>query len=347
MLDLVGFDKATNAKYKDKNKLQPKIGCYYTDETLSDTIDEKPYKYLDITLPFNLQGDEMYFPYIKLGKRVGEVEAMKRFGITEENYLSNYDGAEFGDKPRVRILSATTGLPYWIGTFANSGKSNRNGADIDFYINMHDEVWEDGSQTKNPFLEKGGLMENAILTKALEMWEVKFPSETDNEDAYQKFLFDKFTEKKSKRLKSVEIFFEDIGCGFYNDLSESELLNYIVKEDSKGAVRFDFALKDINKNKIPIEVKPNPFKSSEFRQALDYYMLSPNDVQTVVMIGCDVSKEKIADFNDIVDDWKNGKMTKLANFKYISGDREFGYDTTQKMAYIKYVQAEKAKKNKK
>ena len=345
-MELVGFDKATNSKYKDKNKLEPKIGCYYTDESLSDTISDKPYTYKDITLPFNSQGDEMYFSYVKLGKRVGEMDAMKRFGINEETYLSNYDGSEFGDKPRVRVLSETTGLPYWVATFPNSGKSNRNGADIDFYINMQDEVWEDGSQTKNPFLEKGGLMENAIITRATEMWEEKFPSETDSEDALQKFLFTKFTENPSTKLKSIENFFERIGLGFYNELSESELLEYIVKEDSKGAVRFDFSLKDKNKNKIPIEVKPNPFKASEFRQALDYYMLGDDSIQTVVMIGCGVSKEKISDFNDIVDDWKDGKMSSNANFVYISADTEFGYDANQKIAYIKEVQKEKAKKKK-
>jgi hypothetical protein len=345
-LDLVGFDTATNSKYKDKNKLQAKKDCYYTDESLSDTLNSKPYTYTNITIPFNIEGDEMYFPCVKLGKRVGEMDAMKRFDITEETYKSNYDGSEYGDKPRVRIISSTTGLPYWTGTFPNSGKANRNGADIDFYINMQDDIWEDGSQTKNPFLEKGGLMENAIITKACEMWEVKFPSETDNEDSLQKFLFDKFTENPSTKLKSIENFFERIGVGFYNDLSESELLDYIVKEDSKGAVRFDFVLKDKNKNKIPIEVKPNPFKASEFRQALDYYMLGDESIQTVVMIGCGVSKEKISDFNDIVDDWKAGKMSSDANFVYISADKEFGYDTNQKIAYIKEVQRLKANKKK-
>lgn len=344
-MDLIGFDSAVNAKYKDKNKLQARIDCYYTDISLSDTINDKPYIYSNITLPLNVYGDEMYFPIIKMGKRVGELDAMKRFGITQDTYQSNYDGSEFGDKPRVRVLSVKTGLPYWVGTFPNSGRANRNGADIDFYINMQDDIWDDGSQTKNPFLEKGGLMEEKILNKACEMWEEKFPSETDSEDAYQHFVFEKLLADKLTKT-TFDILKRIPSLSFLATEPKSVRINHITKEDKQGHNRFDFTIRDINGNKVPFELKPKPFKSNEFRQALDYYTSSHSDVQDVVLMGLDVDDVKITDFNNIVATWKKGKMDSNANFIYINGTYELDYDSNQKTAYIKEVQRLKANNKK-
>jgi len=334
--DLIGFDNATLSKYPDRNKLQTLKEAYYTDESLVDTTNDKPIIKDNIRVPINVNGDEMVFTHVKLGKRVGLHDAMKRFNIDENTYRSSYSGSNYGDTPRVRLFSNKTKLPYWEGTFPNRGKSNRNGADIDFYFDMHDAVWNDGSQTKNPFLEKGGLMEEKLLEKAIELWEEIFPSETDSEDAYQLFLFEKFTAEKL--TKSVREFNESIGLGFYNKLKKSERLEYIVKEDKKGHARFDFSFKDENKKKITTEVKPKAFKSNDYRQILDYYTLADKEIETVVMIGVDIDDTKFSHFNEMIDKWKAGKMSNSANFVYIDGADEFDYDNTQKSAYIKKVQ---------
>lgn len=334
--ELIGFDNATLSKYPDRNKLQKFKEAYYTDESCIDTTNDKPITKTNVRVPINVNGDEMVFPLVKIGKRVGLHDATKRFSIDEKTYYSSYSGASYGDTPRVRLFSNKTGLPYWEGTFPNRGKSNRNGADIEFYFDMHDDVWNDGSQTKNPFLEKGGLMEEKVLETAIEMWEEIFPSETDAEDAYQLFLFEKFTAEKLS--KSIKDFFKRIGLEFYNTLSKSERLNYITKEDKNGHVRFDFSLKNEDKKKIPTEVKPKAFKSNEYRQVLDYYTLSDESIETVVMIGIDVEDTKISDFNEMVNKWKEGKMSDSANFVYIDGAYEFDYDSVQKAAYIKKVQ---------
>jgi hypothetical protein len=334
--ELIGFDNATLSKYPDRNKLQNLKEAYYTDESCVDTTNDKPITKDNVRVPINVNGDEMVFPHVKIGKRVGLHDAMNRFSIDENTYRSSYSGSNYGDTPRIRLFSNKTKLPYWEGTFPNRGKSNRNGADIDFYFDMHDDIWNDGSQTKNPFLEKGGLMEEKILEKAIEMWEEIFPSETDAEDAYQLFLFEKFT--ADKLTKSVKDFFERIGLGFYNKLSKTDRLTYITKEDKKGHVRFDFSLRNLDEKKIPTEVKPKAFKSSEYRQVLDYYTLSDKEIEIVVMIGIDVKDTKISDFNEMVKQWKDGKMSKSANFVYIDGAYEFDYDNVQKAAYIKKVQ---------
>lgn len=335
--DLVGFDNATLTKYNDLDKLQKLKEAYYTDEASVDTTNSKPFSETDVRVPVNVNGDEMYFPIIKLGKRVGLIDAMKRFGIDEKTYYTSYSGSNYGDTPRARLISSKTGIPYWEASFPNRGKSNRNGADVDFYFDMHDSIWNDGSQTKNPFLEKGGLMEEIILQKATELWEKKYPSETDSEDAYQLFTFQKFTADKLTK-NAVDVLKRIPSLSFLATAPKSVRIKHFKKEDKQGHNRFDFSVKDINGNKVPFELKPKPFKANEFRQVLDYYISSHKDVQDVVLLGLDVDDVKISDFNDIVDTWKKGKMSSNANFIYINGTYELDYDSVQKTAYIKEVQ---------
>lgn len=335
--ELIGFDKATLSKYPDSNKLQKLKEEYYTSEACVDTTNDKPFKEQKVRVNLNINGDEIYFPLIKLGKRVGLFDAIKRFGIDEHTYKNSYSGATYGDNPRVRLISVKTGLPYWEGSFPNRGKSNRNGADVDFYFDMHDSIWNDGSQTKNPFIEKGGLIEEKILDKAAELWEKIYPSETDSENSLQLFCFEKFTAKTLS--KSVKEFLERIpALAFMATCSYKKRLQHIKKEDKNAHNRFDFSFRDINDKKIPFELKPKPFKSNEFRQVLDYYISSHKDVNDVVMIGCDVDIQKITDFNSIVKEWKDGKLDSNATFTYVDAVYEFDYDAIQKAAYIKKVQ---------
>jgi len=344
-LELVGFDNATSTKYKDKDKLQALKSPYYIDESNTDTTDEKPFEETDIRIIINTNGDEISIPHVNYGKRVGVNACMKKFDINQEQHQTDYEASEYGDKPRIRLISKRTFLPYWEGSFPNTGKSNRNGADIDLYFDMGDEIWSDGELTKNPFIQKGGLIEEKLIEKALEIWEAKYPSETDGEDALHQFCFDKFTAKKL--TKSVISFFESIpALKFLATCTYRKRLKHIKRESMNGHNRFDFSFRDENGKKIPFELKPKPFKKDEYRQVLDYYTSTDKDVKDVVMIGCDVDVQKITDFNDIVATWKDGKMDSDATFTYVDAVTEFDYDSVQKAAYIKKVQQIKSDKKK-
>lgn len=341
--ELNNFDNATISKYNDRDNIQALKTPYYSDKSCTDWTMEKPYEENDVRILLNTNGDEIYISHVKLAKRIGQQDCIKKFGITQEQHDKEYDAAEYGDKPRVRLISLRTGLPYYEGTFPNSGKSNRNGADIDMYFDMSDDIWSDGSQTKNPFIQKGGLLEERLIEKAIEMWEVLFPSEHDNEDALQLFCFEKFTSEKL--TKSVKEFFESIpSLAFLATCSYKKRLQHIKREDKNGHNRFDFSFRDINDKKIPFELKPKAFKLPDFRQVLDYYIVNDEDVNDVVMIGCDVDIQKITDFNSIVKTWKDGKMDSDATFTYIDATYEFDYDSTQKVAYIKKAQSLKKSK---
>lgn len=344
-LDLIGFDNATTTKYKDKNKLQALKSPYYIDESNTDTTDAKPFELTDVRIVINTNGDEISIPHINYGKRVGLNACIKKFDINQEQHETNYEASEYGDKPRIRLISQRTFLPYWEGTFPNSGKSNRNGADIDLYFDMGDEIWSDGALTKNPFIQKGGLIEEKLIEKALEIWEAKYPSETDGEDALHKFSFDKFT--KQTLPKSVKSFFEGIpALKFLATCNYKKRLQHIKKESMNGHNRFDFSFRDEKNRKIAVELKPKPFKRDEYRQVLDYYISTEKGIKDVIMIGCDVDIEKITDFNDIVKTWKKGKMDSDATFTYVDAVTEFDYDSVQKAAYIKIVQNLKKPKKK-
>ena len=344
-LDLIGFDNATTTKYKDKNKLQALKSPYYIDESNTDTTDEKPFDLTDVRIVINTNGDEISIPHVNYGKRVGLNACIKKFDINQEQHETNYEASEYGDKPRIRLISQRTFLPYWEGTFPNSGKSNRNGADIDLYFDMGDEIWSDGALTKNPFIQKGGLIEEKLIEKALEIWEAKYPSETDGEDALHKSSFDKFT--KQTLPKSVKSFFEGIpALKFLATCNYKKRLQHIKKESMNGHNRFDFSFRDEKNRKIAVELKPKPFKRDEYRQVLDYYISTEKDIKDVIMIGCDVDIEKITDFNDIVKTWKEGKMDSDATFTYVDAVTEFDYDSVQKAAYIKIVQNLKKPKKK-
>jgi len=328
-MHLVGFDTAFTKQFHDLQKLQKKTDLWVS-EDLTTTTNTPPHELGERVWKFN-EAKDIRIVNSFVGKRIGEMECAKYLGITKEEWKQIYFLAEYGDKPLALFRCIRTNLLFIGDTIDNirrgsTGQDEINRVVMINDIDIQDDVWG-VDQTKEHIMSAE--MKAFITEKLRAEIDNIYPSEGYKEQALQSYLFDTFVEGDDHNAERLR---HDSDWGFAEDLKAPERLEYIKKEDTRGSQRYDFSLKmKVNKLKIPTEIKIKPFKAPDIRQALGYYMQEKTEI--VTLIGLDIDKQQIAALKDQVDEWKKGKMNKLAKWNYLDA-RKYGYSAIIEREYI-------------